>query len=220
MPIPTNAEPQPLPFEAEHDRLAKEVVLLKIQNERLLSKGDRDEYKTTELQQGESEDELETKPIIESPPDQREVFGPLTPKEPINKIPFSTESNDLWVEYNEDVFHQIIWRWHYKPEIDQTPRDIRPFCIECQPLIPLQHHAFKDGGGNPVFTLDCSYHTVQLCELGYLYEFNEKIKELIKQKLNDGSWVDAVNRRRRAKGKPPLSPSLVAPSIPLKPIRD
>jgi len=195
--------------EAETQRTQERAQELKASNNQLKDEIDEAaKYKTTELPHIDLIEEAETKPMPEQ--ENTKTKSTETPnREKVRPpVPFPSGSGNLWMEYDQDVFHNIIWCWHYKPEIAQIPRDIRPYCIECQALIPLQHHAFKDGAGNPVFSLDCGYHSVQLCEMGNLYEFNEKIRELIKQKLKDGSWVEVVNKRRIANGLAPLSPDV------------
>lgn len=64
--VEADTEAQPIPFEVEHDRLAKEVVRLRIQNERLLE-ARKKELETTELQNGDSVNET-IKPPSESLP--------------------------------------------------------------------------------------------------------------------------------------------------------
>ena len=122
-----------------------------------------------------------------------------------------------WVESEEDVFRSVIWRWHYKPDIDNTPRGINPFCIECvQPKL-LRHFQSKDGVGNIYIVLDCAIHQAQLHELGYWSDLTLRIRDRIKQKLKDGYWVEVVNKKRIARHQAPISPSQVAPHTPNSP---
>jgi hypothetical protein len=224
-PIPLNTESEPPPFEAEHDRLAKEVVLLKIQNERLLSKVEKDEYKTTELKHNDSEDEVETRQLSQqestesNPPKRREVFGPPSPKIPVSRIPFPSGPGDLWMEYTQDVFYGVIWRWHYKPEIDNTPRGLRAYCPECETDIPLQEHRPRTikTVGQGIY-LQCGYHS------SVKHKCNSDdyahIKKLIQKKIDDGTWVEMVNKQRMAIGLSPYSPDIVGRRHKLEEIKE
>lgn len=36
-----------------------------------------------------------------------------------------------WLKYTEAMFYDVVWRWCYKREYDDTPRQIAPYCPEC-----------------------------------------------------------------------------------------
>src|SRR5439155_438718 len=120
-----------------------------------------------------------------------------------------TESQP-WTEYTQDVFgdasakwKSVIWRWHYKPEIDQTPRNITPCCPDCDKPTPLdvsvifQKPKVKGDAGSRLMI--CRTHKqvyTMPARWGSNLEQYADVRELIGEKLQDGSWVEVVNRQR------------------------
>src|SRR6185436_20431107 len=53
-----------------------------------------------------------------------------------------------YTEYTQDVFMdivpEVIWRWHYKRDIDNIPRGITPLCPEC--IQPTELRVNHQGG--------------------------------------------------------------------------
>lgn len=175
----------------------------------------RDKYKTTELQYIDPAKEAETKPMQEqeSTESNKEVFGPPNPKTPIRTIPFPSGPGDLWKEYTQDVFHGVIWSWHYK--FDNTPRNLVPFCPECERPNPLPWQVNRHLNGNWYsIDLKCRFHpkhySIRLDHNPYDEPF-EIVKKAIMRKIEDDSWFEALNQQRKATGLPEHNPSM-APS--------
>lgn len=200
-------------LEAEKTMIEQELVNTKYKTTELtpkLHEIERQKYKTTELQHDASEDEATTKRILEVKPKSRYVYGPPNPKTPVNNIPFETGYGQLWTEYTQDVFYGVLWTWKYRPEIDNTPRSLTPHCPECDDSTPMIGYSIRSHF--PYESLKCPYHPQQ-------YKINEehsqsgdpfpKTKKLILQKLEDGSWFDAVNKQKRARGQEEINPSVL-----------
>jgi hypothetical protein len=155
---------------------------------------------------------LTVAPPVERKP-ERPIYGPPDPKKPVNNIPFETGYGLLWTEYTEDTFHDVIWRWHYKPDIDNTPRNISPYCPECESPNLLQWTVERHLNWYTV-DLKCRFHPqyyfIRLDHNPYSKPF-ESIKKLIQQKLDDGTWLDVVDRQRRARGQSPLGRAVSTP---------
>lgn len=107
-------------------------------------------------------------------------------------------------EYTEDVFQDlsedILWRWHYKPQIDNTPRNITPYCLECELPRPLQYDATRNKDTSfYLVRFECQAHrrpyylTFDVTPSGKIFD---SIKKLIRQKIEDGSWLEVVNKQR------------------------
>jgi len=134
----------------------------------------------------------------------------------VHTIPFSTGYGNLWTEYTEDVLHGIIWRWHYKPEIDNTPRNLTPLCPECENPRALHGDVSRHQQGKAyIVSLKCSFHpqtySIHLDHNPYDRPF-ESITKQIQQKLLDDSWVDVVNRKRMARGQAPIGGPIRMPA--------
>lgn len=191
--VEADTEAQPIPFEVEHDRLAKEVVHLRLKNERL--EQERRSAETTKLEHNAPTDE--TIRLPENPPPPKDEA--LDPNVIVNPA-------ERWTEYTEDVFENIIWRWHYKAHIDNTPRDIKPFCIECERDTPLEYVEAETENETLFFIVRCrTAHFPQLMIQGPWHAFKSKIKDKILEKLNKGTWVEVVNRQRALKQLPPIA---------------
>lgn len=221
--IPPNADAQPHVFEAEHDRLAKEKVLLKIQNERLLEEINRKKLETTELQHEKIPSDKETEELAEHK--SQEITTPIIPKEiqksnaPDPDKPiyppefFNYGESSLWQEYTEDIFKEVsgdvIWRWHYKPEINNQPRNVNPYCPECYPPRPLEGFIYVDGqtGGDRV-SVKCKHHAT--IRFDSRHNDYAAIKQLILRKLDNRTWIDVVNKQREARHQPRISPDIYA----------
>lgn len=129
----------------------------------------------------------------------------LAPHEGMGGIPFPNLVNPPWSDYTKDMFYDVIWRWHYKLEFDSTPRDLIPFCPECdRPLI-----VWEQSNGIPIpgskklrwFALcRCEFHPREYqIPVDARCDFTP-IKDLIQQKIQDGSYDDVVTRQRMHRG--------------------
>jgi hypothetical protein len=110
-----------------------------------------------------------------------------------------------WTEYTQDKFGEIIWRWHYKPEFDDTPtpRDLKPHCAECND--PLEFVEEKElevthGGEKKlqwIMQWNCPTHPERriwyrvLGRRNLFWVYNQ-----ISQKIKDGSWKAVVMKQR------------------------
>ncbi len=211
--IEADTQAQPIPFEVEHDRLAKEVVRLRIENERLLERRRHNEYETTKLEHNSSVDETENlAPALkrrEARPDieASQPFKPFTdPKTgAVHTIPFSTGYGNLWMEYTQDEFDGVIWQWQYNPEFGQTARNLTAFCIECRQ--PMRMSRVEHGNQtHPGYRrdLDCRLHKWHRIPTDSSGDF-VGIKARIQQKLRDDTWIEVVNRQRLAISQAPIS---------------
>jgi hypothetical protein len=107
----------------------------------------------------------------------------------------SNKDAELWAAYTEDVFYGLIWRWHYKPEIDNKPRNVTPYCTECNPPRPLGGFKYVDGNrGYYRLHLECKLHSSIHHECNV--DDYAHIKKLIEKKLDDGSWKLVVDRQQ------------------------
>jgi hypothetical protein len=109
-----------------------------------------------------------------------------------------------WTDYTEDEFYDVIWRWHYKPP-NNTPRDIRPFCPECQYPVELNYRLIFPQR-SPIYTEDvvhlklkCPYHP-QVYRAEHIPNMQlddfSKIKALIQERLENDSWREVVSAKR------------------------
>ena len=148
-----------------------------------------------------------------------ESFEPLKPStDPRTNIvhtPLEAGYGMLWTEYTEDVFDNIIWRWKYNAHIDQTPRNLHAYCIECQQLMS-QTSIFHGTSLHPGYFVQvtCRQHTFDHVPTNSSGDFIG-IKERIQKKLQDGSWVEVVNKQRVARHQEPLAlPSTLPAAVP------
>ncbi len=137
--------------------------------------------------------------------------------------PLKPPDGKLWMEYTEDVFHGVIWRWHYKPEIDNTPRDLTPYCPECINPQPLHHSRLvssdKDKGSRRgTCIMNCPNHKTQMYFIPVERESNfglfGNIKRDVQQKLKEGSWVEVVNKQRASRHEAPIVLPSTLPTVP------
>src|SRR5262249_33268796 len=126
--------------------------------------------------------------------------------------------NQLWAEYTKEVFPElskdILWRWHYNPDIDNTPRNITPHCLECEDLKPLEYEVTHNKGTSFYLVhFECFVHhhplylTLDITPSGKTFDV---IAKRIQQRLEDGSWVEVVNKERMARRQAPISPAAPA----------
>lgn len=146
------------------------------------------------------------------------VKGPLEQR--IDTAAQPSFSPPQWTEYQQDIFYDVIWRWGYRPDIDNVPRSIKPFCPECLELTQLTADGQIGGneaGGPKQWVLTCPSgdhlrpYTMP-ARLGVVLEMFPDIKQHIQQKLADGSWVEVVNRQRTVKGIAPINVRTIAAS--------
>lgn len=48
----------------------------------------------------------------------------------VRTIPFSA-GPPRWLEYTQDVFDDVLWRWQYNRDVEDSPRNLVPHCGEC-----------------------------------------------------------------------------------------
>jgi DNA-binding transcriptional ArsR family regulator len=120
------------------------------------------------------------------------------------RIPFPA-GPPRWLEYTQDVIDDVVWRWQYNREIDDSPRNLVPHCREC--LTPMaianQNKGVRIPGTSDYqwFALiRCAYHPrVYEIALGPNGDFIN-IKRRILETIQDGSYDAIVARQREARG--------------------
>ena len=130
-------------------------------------------------------------------------------------IPFHETDPYAFKNYTQEQIDNVIWRWRYKLEFDNAPRNLTPFCSECErPLM--------GGYTREVVFVPSANKDYEICEFWCLahprvYKVHADlhgelvfIKEHIQQRIRDGSWLEIVNKQRMARGESPISPDLVA----------
>lgn len=145
----------------------------------------------------------EEPPRIESAPKrtQTELKAESQPSKPLA---------DPRLEYTEDVFNNIIWRWQYNAHIDQTPRNLHAYCIECRQ--PMKQTGILRGHGGYFIQVTCQQHKFDHITTNSSGDFID-IKKQIQKKLQDGSWLGVVNRQRITKGQLTISVPLEAKTV-------
>lgn len=146
----------------------------------------------------------DSKPQIAKPPNPPPIKTVTEPEPDVVQPPFESGLGTLWTEYTEDVFDNIIWRWKYNAHIDRTPRNIRAHCIECQQLM-RKTPVFSGTSVRPgsFVQVTCNQHAFYHIKTDSHGDFID-IKERIKKKLDDGTWIEPVNQRRLVRGEAPL----------------
>lgn len=202
--VPPDEQSKAEQFEAQHDIVAKELVRTKLELERLRNEEEQRRLETTKLQHDNSTDEAPTEKLTED----RGAPVPKEPDDPKRVVYppgfFHSGYGNLWTEYTEDVFDGIIWHWQYNAHIDNTPRNLFACCIECQK--PMKRTpVFHGTSGRPGYFVQvtCERHAfshVQTDPHGIFIH----IRERIEKRLEDGSWVDVVDRQRMARGQPSI----------------
>ena len=148
--FPANANAKFNVLEAELDKTLKENVRLRL----LLDSKEKEHerYKTTKLQENNSFQEAITKEVVKE--ENQESIEPALPPLSIEQQPepqpkkvsygtinggegmsqrFQFHETDLYAhkDYKEEEFDGVIWRWHYKFQLNGTPRGITPYCSQC-----------------------------------------------------------------------------------------
>jgi membrane protein implicated in regulation of membrane protease activity len=108
-----------------------------------------------------------------------------------------SESPSSYTLYTKDVFYDVIWKWHYKPEFRDMPLDLTPFCPDCErPLMteyPWGGDLFMeptDGGLHRYMT--CSVHRKDHCfPVDRQGNYVTVIEEILNN-IKTGKWKEIV----------------------------
>jgi hypothetical protein len=136
----------------------------------------------------------------------QKVFGSGQVETSSERKEIASESQALdpnYTLYTKDVFLDVIWKWHYKPEFGQKPLNLTPHCPDCeQRLVPktdLDGNAiYIDRRSNkPHIRLICSVHRKQ-----YRMPIDEQKNYVtviadISKKIKNGKWKEIVEQQRK-----------------------
>lgn len=103
-----------------------------------------------------------------------------------------------WTDYTEDYFHDLIWRWEYKPQMgDKKPRNVTGLCPECEkPLQKMGGTGLVDPKEGRTVTYYCPHHLQYIRHFqSPTYDDFDGIGQLITDKLNNGQWEEVVKRQ-------------------------
>lgn len=108
------------------------------------------------------------------------------PREPLTQ---NSLSQWEWSDYRQDVFYKIIWRWKYRLDLDDSPRDITPYCPDCDKKLSDYHTKFWNKN---------LYFECRSCGRWFLRipHYEQTVTDCIQEKIKDGSWKEVVKRQR------------------------
>lgn len=111
-------------------------------------------------------------------------------------------SDIKWTDYREDYFYGAIWRWKYRPEMgDKEPRNIEGWCPECdsRPLRQRTEVRIEKDSKTRIATVYCGKHIEKTYYVRTPTNLAlDGIRELIRERLQNGTWKDVVIQQRQA----------------------
>jgi hypothetical protein len=114
----------------------------------------------------------------------------------------SLYDNIKWTDYTEDYFYGAICRWKYKPEMgDKEPRNVEGWCPECDKPLRQRAEVNIQADKTRIATVYCGKHI----EKTYFVRTSSNyaldgIRELIRERLQNGTWREIVKQQREARG--------------------
>lgn len=141
-----------------------------------------------------------------SKPETEEVPKPEA-KKPIPSIDAGAGTRDepfqsplKWTDYTEDYFYDAIWRWEYRPEMGNTPRNIVGYCPECKNELRPKWVQYRDNGTLRSVIFTCDAHPLkQYTTQGHGIDPYGRIRLSILRMLRNGKWEEVVRHQQRAR---------------------